>query len=143
MAGWIEFGESPGSRTVGPAKAGTVDELTGEQIDELRCDLERLRGELQRLLDATREGVRPVDLDEPIGRLTRIDAIQQQKMAVANRQSAGLRLQQVERGLQTIERGEYGLCRKCEETIYIRRLKARPEAVYCLDCQDAIDRKRR
>jgi DnaK suppressor protein len=126
-----------------PTKAGAVDELTGEQIDELRDDLERLRGELKRLLDATKEGTRPVDLDQPIGRLTRMDAIQQQKMAVANRQSAGLRLQQVERGLQAIERDEYGVCRKCEETINMRRLKARPEAQYCLGCQDAIDRQRR
>jgi DnaK suppressor protein len=113
-----------------------MDELTPDQIDELK-------GTLQKVQAVTREGARPVDLQEPIGRLTRIDAIQQQKMTAANRRSSEIRLQQVNQALAAIERGEYGICRKCEEPIGHRRLTARPEAPYCLDCQDAIDRRQR
>lgn len=69
-----------------------MDDLTPEQIEELRVVLEELRDNLKRLLDSTREGAKPVDLDEPIGRLTRIDAIQQQKMTTANRRSFDVRL---------------------------------------------------
>ena len=32
-------------------------------------------------------------------------------------------------------------CRRCEEPIGYKRLSARPESPYCLDCQDEIDRK--
>ena len=53
-----------------------MDELTAEQIEELGQALRALRAELEGLLEATREGTRPVDLDEPIGRLTRMEAIQ-------------------------------------------------------------------
>jgi DnaK suppressor protein len=119
-----------------------VDELTPEQIEELRSALQERQAELRHLLEVTREGVRPVDLQEPIGRLTRMDAIQQQKMTAANRRSNEVRLQQVTMALESIARGDYGACRKCEEPIGHRRLKARPESPYCLDCQDAIDRKR-
>ena len=100
-----------------------------------------MRDELRELLAATREGTRPVALDEPIGRLTRMDAIQQQSMSTANRRSYDIRLRQVHQALTAIERDEYGLCRRCEEPIGYKRLNARPESPYCLDCQDEIDRR--
>ncbi len=93
------------------------------------------------LLDRSREGARPVSLDEPIGRLTRMDAIQQQSMSAANRRQLDLRLRQVVQALGLVQRGDYGLCRRCEGAIGYARLCARPESPYCLACQDAIDRK--
>jgi DnaK suppressor protein len=119
-----------------------MDELTAEQTAELRDVLVALRGELERLLDATREGTRPVDLDEPIGRLTRMDAMQQQSMSAANRGEHDLRLRLVQQALRAMEQETYGLCRKCEEPVGYARLKARPESPFCIDCQDAIERKR-
>ena len=120
-----------------------MDALTPEQIEELRSALQERQSELKHLLEVTLEGTRPVDMQEPIGRLTRMDAIQQQKMTAANRRSNEIRLRQVSSALEAIARDGYGSCRKCEEPIGHRRLKARPEAPYCLDCQDAIDRKYR
>lgn len=118
-----------------------MDELTNERIAELKQKLVGLHDDLRQLLDATREGTRPVDLDEPIGRLTRMDAMQQQSMSTANRRSYDIRLRQVNQALSAIERHEYGLCRRCEDPIGYKRLSARPESPYCLDCQDEIDRK--
>ncbi len=118
-----------------------TNELTSEQIEERRRALVLLEAELRELLQATKEGTQVVELDEPIGRLTRMDAIQQQHMSAANRRSVDLRLRQVLQALELIERDEYGLCRRCEDPIGIRRLEARPESPYCLDCQDEIDRK--
>jgi len=118
-----------------------VDELTHEQVTELKYNLVGLRDELKRLLAATREGTRPVALDEPIGRLTRMDAMQQQSMSAANRRDHTLRLQLVNQALTAIERDEYGLCRRCDDLIGNKRLTVRPEAPYCLECQEEIDRK--
>ena len=118
-----------------------MNELTPEQVGELREALLALREELQELLSISRDGTKPVDLDEPIGRLTRMDAIQQQSMSAASRRAFDVRLQQVQQALGLIERGDYGACRRCEDPIGYPRLKARPESPYCLDCQDEIDRK--
>lgn len=117
------------------------DTLTPEQTERLRASLEALRDELLAILTATREGAKPVDLDEPIGRLTRMDAIQQQSMTAANRRSHDIRLRQVEQALRFIEQGRYGTCNRCGDPIGWRRLEARPESPYCLDCQDEVDRK--
>ena len=118
-----------------------MNELTEVQIAGLREALQEQRDNLEQLLRSTREGTQPVDLDEPIGRLTRMDAIQQQKVAAANRRTHDIRLQQVKQALAAIERDQYGLCRRCEDPIGYPRLEARPESPYCLDCQGEIDRK--
>jgi len=119
----------------------SMNELTKAQIDELKAALSGRRDELKRLLEATREGTRPVDLDEPIGRLTRMDAMQQQNMSAAARRSYDIRLRQIEQALGAMEQQRYGLCRRCEDPIGYARLTARPESPYCLECQDEIDRK--
>ena len=118
-----------------------MNDLTPEQTEELRESLLALREELRQLLSITRESTKPVDLDEPIGRLTRMDAIQQQNMSAASRRAFDIRIRQVQQALGLLGRDEYGLCRRCEDPIGFPRLKARPESPYCLDCQDAIDRK--
>ncbi len=118
-----------------------MDELTEEQIAELKARLSTLSDELTASLESTRDDTRPVSLEEPIGRLTRMDAIQQQSMSAAIRRQTDLRLRQVAQALGLAQRGEYGLCRRCEDPIGYARLSARPESPYCLDCQDEIDRK--
>lgn len=112
-----------------------MDELTDAQVEELRAALEALRDELQAALDQTRDGAKPVSLDQPIGRVSRVDALQQQQMAQANRRNVELRLAQVRQALSAVESGDYGYCRKCEEPIGYGRLRSRPEAPFCVECQ--------
>ena len=114
-----------------------MDELSAEQLDELRGDLTDARVRLEEVLEISKEGTRPVDLDEPIGRLSRMDAIQQQQMTIANRGSYERKLRQVEAAIDALDRAEFGFCRSCEEPIGYRRLKARPETPFCLSCQGA------
>ena len=110
-----------------------MEELTAEQMEELRTDLVDLHASLQEAVGA--EGAKPVDVDEPIGRISRGDAMQQQQMARATKQKNQLRLQQCEVALKAADNGEYGYCRMCEEPIGYKRLKARPETPFCLACQ--------
>lgn len=117
------------------------DELTPEQLTELRDDLAALKVELEVLLDTTDAGVKPVDLDEPIGRLSRMDAIQQQKMAQANRQRNTQRLQMVIAALASDPEDEYGWCKRCDDPVGYGRLKSRPETPFCVACQGAIERR--
>ena len=105
------------------------------EAQELRADLESLRDELSSFLAAAAAGSRPVAVDEPIGRLSRMDALQQQSMTKANRVAAEQRLQRVEAALRRIEGDEYGVCLQCEEPVGFERLKAQPDAVLCISCQ--------
>jgi DnaK suppressor protein len=117
------------------------DELTSPQIDELQAELLRLQRELRELLNASKDESKPVDLGTPIGRLSRMDAMQQQSMAQANRRSHEVRLQQIAAALNLLHTDDYGLCRACEEPIGYPRLNARPESPFCLDCQSAREKR--
>jgi DnaK suppressor protein len=118
------------------------DELTTEQLAGLRQTLEAIRLEIEAQLEATREDAKPVDLDEPIGRLTRMDAMQQQNMTKASRRGLEARLQQVAGALGAVKDGDYGFCRRCEEPIGYARLRARPETGLCVACQERLEAQR-
>lgn len=117
-----------------------ADELTAEQLEELGRDLIEEKARLNEVLEISKDGAKPVDLDEPIGRLSRMDAIQQQQMTMANRSAYELKLRQTEAALEKIDKGDYGECRSCEEPVGYHRLKARPETPFCIECQSARER---
>ena len=110
--------------------------LTPEQASELRDDLAVLRQELDDLLDISEDVARPIELEQPIGRLSRMDAMQQREMAMANRAAHQRRRGLVEEALEAFDDGTYGLCVTCERPIPFARLKALPEAPTCLPCQE-------
>jgi DnaK suppressor protein len=112
-----------------------MQELTDKQRMELYQTLVGLREELQKQLEDSTDGAKPVSLDEPIGRLSRMDAMQQQSMVQANRRTAQTRLTRIEAALRRYDGDEYGLCVECEEEIGYARLKAQPEAPFCIGCQ--------
>jgi DnaK suppressor protein len=112
-----------------------MTELAPAELETLRQALLALTLELQAQLDTSDAAARPVDLDDPIGRVSRIDAIQQQSMAQANRRGAQLRLQQVRAALERIDEDEYGLCAQCGDPVGFARLKVRPETPFCVGCQ--------
>jgi len=119
------------------------EDLTDEQISELGQDLRSALSELEALLAAPSDRAEIVDLDQPIGRLSRMDAMQQQKMAAEQLRRHKLKRSLVRRALTAIDDEEYGTCRQCEEPIGYRRLKARPESPFCLECMDSIEARRR
>ena len=117
------------------------EELTQEQIDELREELLSLREELDRLLRESKDAVKAVSPDPSLGRLTRLDAIQQQKMAQEERRRRDIRRKQIGVALASIESGDYGFCKRCEEPIGYKRLKAKPESPFCMQCMSSIERR--
>ena len=101
-----------------------------------------MREEMDALLKQTEDASRPVDLDLPIGRLTRIDAIQLQAMAQVNRRQLEIRRCQVDVALAAFEAGTYGVCRYCKQPINFERLEALPESPFCIECQESFETER-
>jgi DnaK suppressor protein len=119
-----------------------MEELTDAQLAELRADLLRLQVDLGVTLADEQGRSDTVDLDQPIGRLSRMDAIQQQEMAKAERRRAELRLNRVAVSLEAMAEQEYGGCGDCEEAIGYPRLKARPDSFFCLECSSKREARR-
>ena len=49
------------------------------------------------------------------------------------------KLKLIDAALERLDRGEFGLCADCEESIPAKRLKVMPWAAYCVPCQDRTD----
>jgi len=119
-----------------------VVELTSSQINKLANHLKLKQAELELQLEGSRQSTEPVTLDQQaVGRVSRMDAIQQQQMAVANREQSTLLLKLVSAALLRIKSGEYGYCLQCGEPVAFARLDAQPFTPNCLNCQSAMERK--
>lgn len=115
---------------------------TSAQTSAVQQRLLELKEQLQRQLNDSAAGSQPVGLDQPIGRLSRVDALQQQAMAMANRDALKRRLVQIDAALQALRAGDYGDCRICEEPIGTERLQAYPDTPFCLACQQQSEQVR-
>ena len=115
------------------------DELTPAQVEELRADLVTLEGALAEHLAQMTNSAKAVDLDTPIGRLSRMDALAQQQVAKAGKEATRARLGQVRAALRRMDEGTYGLCLRTEEPIGYARLKVRPEATLSLAGQRELE----
>ena len=85
-----------------------AEPLTDEQVEELRKDLVLLQALLKEQIEAPSDRTETVTLDQPIGRLSRMDAMQQQKMAQAQRGRLRVRLSQIAVALRSFADDEYG-----------------------------------
>ena len=118
----------------------TIPELDANQLEAMQTLLEELQHELEKQLHLGSSATQPVELDQQsVGRVSRIDAIQQQQMAIASHDQAAVMLKQVRQALNRIESREYGLCSECGEPIALARLQVQPFARRCIDCQSAAE----
>jgi len=97
--------------------------------------LEAKREELENLSEISREARDTVELDQQaVGRLSRMDAMQQQAMAEAQERTRRLDLQRIDMAYRRIKDGDYGYCIECDEEIPDPRLAIDPMAERCVKC---------
>lgn len=77
----------------------------------------------------------PVALDQDsVGRLSRIDAIQVQAMALAQGRRRLSERSAIDAALRRIDEEEFGYCLKCGEDIAPARLEHNPAVTTCIEC---------
>jgi DnaK suppressor protein len=52
------------------------------------------------------------------------------------------KLKLVEEAIETIKRGDYGICQKCEKSIPEARLNIVPFAKYCVECLSILEKEK-
>ena len=104
------------------------------RLEHFHARLEAIRAEIEADLDASKEASGVVKLDTSIGRLSRMDAMQNQQMALELRRRQEQQLQRIANALKRMDKGTYGLCGKCKEPISEGRLEVSPDVVMCVRC---------
>lgn len=104
-------------------------------LERCRTALLALRAELKQSDAVAADSADTVELDQArVGRLSRMDALQAQQMALETGRRRQQQSARVEGALRRIESGEYGDCFKCGEAIDLRRLEADPSHTRCIRC---------
>jgi DnaK suppressor protein len=125
----------------------TNNELDKEFVEKQRERLEGLRDELARMVEGLEEDQQ--DRAESEGDMTENDSgdmsqsLFTREMDATVEQTMEKRLESVDRALQKVEEGTYGICDDTGEPIPRGRLEAMPEAVYTVEAQQRRERERR
>lgn len=116
--------------------------MQSEDLDRFKNLLETRLIELQSGREAQQREGAPVELDQTrVGRLSRMDAMQQQAMAQASARRSDGERQRIQSALGRLRQGDYGYCVKCDEEIGERRLSVDPATLLCIDCARAAEKK--
>jgi len=104
-------------------------------INTLRQSIMNEIAELDRLRGQARDSRAPVALDQQsVGRLSRMDAMQQQAMHIANDARRQQRHMALLAALKRMDAGDYGYCHQCDEMIGAGRLAIDPAVKLCVHC---------
>ena len=97
--------------------------------------LSERRRELEEVSSLAAEARDPVALDQQsVGRLSRMDAMQQQAMSKATQAKRQADLTRIEAAERRLRDGEYGYCKECGDEIPDGRLAIDPMASSCVGC---------
>lgn len=109
--------------------------MTDAELEIYRAALQNERSELAADDVATGDARKPVELDQQsVGRLSRMDALQNQAMAQAMSRRRSGRALRIDAALKRIDTGDYGQCLDCGEDISKARLDLDPTLPKCLSC---------
>lgn len=102
----------------------------GEIKDRLIIEISRT----EEIIQEYKEMTKPVAPDDAIGRISRMDAINNKSVTEAALRQAEIKLKSLKRVLSKLDDKDFGICLKCHKPIPLGRILIRPESLYCVHC---------
>ena len=88
----------------------------------------------EKLIEEYKEMSKPVAPDCAIGRVSRMDAINNNSVTLAALRKAEEKLSALNRVLEQIDTPDFGICLKCKQPIPVERIIFRPQSLLCVNC---------
>ena len=115
--------------------------LKKDKIEEFRDLLNEKRNRLLEEAKRTLDNEMVIPPDERMDEVDQASSEYMQAFSFRLRGRERFLMSKIERALQKIDEGTYGLCEECEEPISLKRLQARPEAQLCIQCKEAQEKE--
>lgn len=80
------------------------------------------------------ELTKPISPENAIGRISRMDAINNKSVNEAALRNTKNKQQKLQRALKEVESSSFGLCRQCGNAIEMEKLLVMPESIRCVAC---------
>lgn len=101
---------------------------------EIKEKIEEAIAKTKAQVDEYKELTKPVAPDVAIGRISRMDAINNKSVNEAALRQAQHKLNQLQKVLANFGKPGFGHCRKCGDEIPLARILYRPESLHCVNC---------
>lgn len=100
----------------------------------LRVLLENKISKTKKKIEELLDMIHPIGPENSIGRISRIDAIQNQKIMESNLKSNKSKLAKLQYALGALDEPGFGICKKCNRPISEKRILIMPESTNCIRC---------
>lgn len=102
--------------------------------EEIKQNILNEISKTETLIVEYKELTQPVAPDDAIGRISRMDAINNKSVTEASLRQAEEKLKNLKRVLLRVGTNDFGICIKCSKPIPEGRILYRPESLTCVDC---------
>lgn len=109
--------------------------MTKTEKQEISEIIERNIIKTQETIVELKEITKPIAPENAIGRISRMDAINNKSVNEAALREAKKKLELLLKSREDVKEDYFGLCRKCGIEIQLGRLKFRPESTICMSCK--------
>lgn len=103
-------------------------------VDEIKKKIEEEINKTELLIADYKEQSKPVSLDNSIGRISRMDAINNKSITESALRQAEHKLSKLHQAMHNIDKPDFGQCVKCRQPILIGRILLMPESNKCVNC---------
>lgn len=105
------------------AKEQQVEQRIQEEIEKTK-----------KIITDYKEITKPIAPENAIGRVSRMDAINNKSVTEAALRQAEEKLKKLNYMLTQVEKDDFGLCARCKQPIPIERLLFMPQSRFCVRC---------
>jgi DnaK suppressor protein len=110
-----------------------MDNVSNEDI---RVLIVKEISKTEETIEDYKEMTKPVTPDDAIGRISRMDAINNKSVTESALREAEQKLRNLRGALNRIGTKDFGFCAKCKNPIPIGRILIRPQSQYCVHCAE-------
>jgi DnaK suppressor protein len=104
---------------------------------DLEAVIERIQSEIIKTEETVaeyKEMTKPIAPENAVGRLSRMDAINNKSVTEAALRQAEEKLKSLKFLIKKVDDSDFGLCDKCKKPIALPRLLFRPQSLFCVNC---------
>ncbi len=113
------------------------------QLQKFKESLEAKRTEIIKRAEQTLQQDMSLDTDDFPDEMDLASSEYLQAFTFRLRGREKVFLSKIQKALERIENGTFGVCEECDEPISIKRLEARPETTLCIRCKEDQERVER
>jgi DnaK suppressor protein len=101
---------------------------------ELKARIAEEISKTEKLVIEYKDLTRPVEPENAIGRISRMDAINNKSVTEAALRKAIEKLEKLRTALTKVDSDDFGICIKCKKPIPLGRILVMPQSRTCVNC---------